>query len=218
MFQSTPPRRGDLRLALGIGLGFGVSIHAPAKGRPPVAFLRRPRIGVSIHAPAKGRRCDAQIELSVAGRVSIHAPAKGRREPGVAGTGREFQSTPPRRGDWRTRSSSSRDFEFQSTPPRRGDAAIPTGCWAAVARHFPRTVESRQVASPLKVQTPPASVAGKGFTVIANPPAFPCELGVRVRRSAGHRCRRPVSHRDVPPGETDRRLGSRTEHCRRLGR
>ena len=55
-----------------------VSIHAPAKGRPPAVVLCSNSVPVSIHAPAKGRR-ERQVRRWAAG-VSIHAPAKGRLE------------------------------------------------------------------------------------------------------------------------------------------
>jgi len=80
-FQSTPPRGGDpwwctatfpapsfnprpregatdVRRAR--GRGHGVSIHAPARGRPAHPRSRLRRDMVSIHAPARGRPCAAR--------------------------------------------------------------------------------------------------------------------------------------------------------------
>ena len=101
VFQSTPPRRGDMAIGRLLTC-LDVSIHAPAKGRPPIGQIRRRSSRVSIHAPAKGRP-----------PVSAARPACSR----------QFQSTPPRRGDRSIQPRSRNAASFQSTPPRRGDSA-----------------------------------------------------------------------------------------------
>ena len=55
-FQSTPPRRGDVRACRGDRLPHAVSIHAPAKGATSlIAVDLVMPYAVSIHAPARGR-------------------------------------------------------------------------------------------------------------------------------------------------------------------
>ncbi len=95
---------------------FGVSIHAPVKGRLfltfptffSLGFNPRPREGataatyaaaraeiVSIHAPVKGRPANPYYAVVNKG-VSIHAPVKGRRVIVCeAMPTNVFQSTPP---------------------------------------------------------------------------------------------------------------------------
>ena len=122
-FQSTPPRRGDTRGRPVGAWPASVSIHAPAKGRPTI-----------------GDRCS-----------SVRDSFNPRPREGATGCGSTacgnmivFQSTPPRRGDWRRPDDWYLEYEvsihapakgrrtslgdprrlhakFQSTPPRRGD-------------------------------------------------------------------------------------------------
>src|SRR5208337_966975 len=99
MFQSTPPRRGDI-------------------GRP----RRHARDVVSIHAPAKGR--PTQLATPAISCIGFNPrPREGATwRPGSRRTlPAWFQSTPPRRGDHRLAMQWRVPHEFQSTPPRRGD-------------------------------------------------------------------------------------------------
>jgi len=162
LFQSTPPRGGDgsvdahnrleysfnprpragaTRSARSHGRSSGVSIHAPARGRPPRfcwrgpprSFNPRPRAGatarnnteirmtiVSIHAPARGRRSYPGAGGAV-DCVSIHAPARGRPRFLACGAD-EFCFNPrPRAGATPHTMRRASHVAFQSTPPRGGD-------------------------------------------------------------------------------------------------
>ena len=163
-FQSTPPRRGDRRPATSIAGSVAVSIHAPAKGRPPrgcsarpltPSFNPRPREGatidssrqvladrtVSIHAPAKGRRSATAAQIAAITMFQSTPPRRGDRpaRPVARTAVSVFQSTPPRRGDRHELARSAAAFRFQSTPPRRGDPAtvVQSMTIASVSIHAP---------------------------------------------------------------------------------
>ncbi len=148
LFQSTPPRRGDLPRRPGAVRGL-VSIHAPAKGRRLAlhsgrdlgGFNPRPREGATFPGglerpqprcfnprPREGATHRGAHPPRPAW-VSIHAPAKGRQLGQVAAVWvRGFQSTPPRRGDLSCLPVPGESAPFQSTPPRRGDPAVRPLC------------------------------------------------------------------------------------------
>ena len=61
---------------LRLGVLFGISIHAPARGATVDIVVLRPKGDISIHAPARGatvivRGCFGEV------CISIHAPARG---------------------------------------------------------------------------------------------------------------------------------------------
>ena len=76
--------------------GFGVSIHAPARGATRIMEFKPLFRAVSIHAPARGATLkDADMLLVF--DVSIHAPARGATNVITNDMiGGEFQSTRPR--------------------------------------------------------------------------------------------------------------------------
>ncbi len=122
MFQSTPPRGGDLVGPRGRRYKAEVSIHAPTGGRhgwsgsggiSEVGFNPRPHGGATW--PAISSRMDCP-------RFQSTPPRGGD----IAGDCRvlqrqSFQSTPPRGGDRLSGSPHRTAHRFQSTPPRGGD-------------------------------------------------------------------------------------------------
>ncbi len=139
------PREGATSVLCHVVPPDKVSIHAPAKGRPANDLIIEVSYQVSIHAPAKGRlecqrlpcrmgRFNPRPREGATGlrgswfhliKVSIHAPAKGRPLTSrLINLVREFQSTPPRRGDTLRCLVRGRSPRFQSTPPRRGDFGL----------------------------------------------------------------------------------------------
>ena len=90
------------------------------------------RVGrVSIHAPARGRPPWAKWAARWT-PVSIHAPARGRPSPLPLSTlQRRFQSTPPQGGDTPSLLRTVAGYLFQSTPPQGGDCGWgrPTHLW-----------------------------------------------------------------------------------------
>ncbi len=122
-FQSTPPRRGDLVIVDEASGVEDVSIHAPAKGR-----LRSHETWVTIRSfnPRPREGATNQAEQIRLWRFCFNPrPREGATWTGWPGTNSFlwFQSTPPRRGDRRSKWSPPRNQRFQSTPPRRGDPA-----------------------------------------------------------------------------------------------
>jgi len=124
MFQSTPPRRGRLKVVNQL-YSFLVSIHAPAKGATKRVHTDVDIVSVSIHAPAKGAT-PRSSPPTPAQRVSIHAPAKGATHNlRVMVRLVQFQSTPPRRGRLYLITRSSMDWGFNPRPREGGDPCDP---------------------------------------------------------------------------------------------
>ena len=76
IFQSTHPLRGATQDGHGVGLGRGISIHAPLAGCDPTRRWRaRPLAFQSTH-PLRGATGDTKLTVSPA-KISIHAPLAG---------------------------------------------------------------------------------------------------------------------------------------------
>ena len=137
MFQSTPPRRGDLS-------------H---RTRPQASrgFNPRPREGATRRSRA----------LPTAEKVSIHAPAKGRRSPlWWRVTSLRFQSTPPRRGDYAASGAGGGCGRGFNPRPREGatEPARFAPFRAAVSIHAPakgRRGRWQSVGQPVLFQSTP---------------------------------------------------------------
>jgi len=154
MFQSTPPRRGDIPLVPDPLRGDLVSIHAPAKGRPasPPA-IGSPKCAFQSTPPRRGdpyspgatlllKRFNPRPREGATGaggqcrankKVSIHAPAKGRHLARVANAEPTKSFNPrPREGATRPPGSFSRRCSRFNPRPREGAtplSAVVTCFW-----------------------------------------------------------------------------------------
>ncbi len=136
------PRAGATRGPRGLRRAGGVSIHAPARGRPGRALMQKLPAGFQSTPPRGGDAWPPRVATApgcfnprpragatIAGSrerrremVSIHAPARGRLTLAVTSSmARMFQSTPPRGGDPSDCVCTRGRGSFQSTPPRGGD-------------------------------------------------------------------------------------------------
>ena len=108
----------------------------PREGATASVRLQATEMNVSIHAPAKGRRGTVR-HMDRSARVSIHAPAKGRHfgRSVQAIEQEEFQSTPPRRGDFATAGGSYCPAGFNPRPREgatRARARCRGGCLVSI--------------------------------------------------------------------------------------
>ena len=77
LFQSTPPARGGDRPYLRLGLGEGISIHAPREGGDNHDAARAGCPCISIHAPREGGDTSTPFSVVMMADISIHAPREG---------------------------------------------------------------------------------------------------------------------------------------------
>ena len=75
-YFNSRPRTGGDRAAELYGMGFFISIHAPARGATQYTSQWNSIIQISIHAPARGATIDFHTLYSFV-PISIHAPARG---------------------------------------------------------------------------------------------------------------------------------------------
>ena len=170
-----------------------VSIHAPAKGRPPWSAARSGSVRSFNPRPREGATSAVSEEHQPPLLVSIHAPAKGRRPL------RTLASTPSSSFNPRPREGAtpavppagSSACRFQSTPPRRGDRDQPLSM-APITCFNPRPREGATMT--------PHPIACQDFKFQSTPP----RRGDRRRTSRSPRLARVSIHAPAKGRRRDR--------------